>query len=259
MNLTLRLVLAACLAFATAPATFAQTVQRPTYTPPPGVEFEIVLYPITRFRGNGRSFKRSDERINVPMNIESLYLVRGIWEICSEQFYYGRCIVVTGSQQGIVPPFPVRSVRLIGDSGPTFVDSPVARAGPDVPMALTRPSEDSELARAAPEPVVAPAAAEGGLAGANPSLAGRAVEFFPAPAANGFRVLACAASPGTNPPARCIQATADGFCAAEGFRDSGWREIETVGNRTYLVNVLCKQVADSDAARDSSGIRIPFF
>lgn len=254
---TLAVAVTVCGAALTAGVARQQPNQIPEYVPPEDAEMEILLYPITKFRGNRRRFTESDDDINRPIAAESIYLVRGIWLLCNQEYYFGRCVQVSGSQEAVIPPFTVRSIRLIGDSGPTFVEAPTASFGPDVPYtsASSRPTAE----RAEATPVVAPPVDQGGVFGNNPSLAGRDVEFFAAPAQDNARVLACAQAPGLEPNPRCVQAAADGFCEARGYLDSAWREFEIVGQRSYLVNVLCKRSEDSEGARRGFGLSIPFF
>lgn len=255
------------LLLAAGAVAMAQTAQPNTYVPPPGVEFQIHLYPITKFRGAPQILTKSTPRLRQPLSVESILLTRGIWELCSDFEFRGRCVRIQESRIGIPVAIVTRSARLVGDTGPLFAETPVPRPGPDVALA---PSGAITETRPAPAPVVAPSGAASappaapgappppppipGVPGTNTSLAGREVEFFPAPAKGGFRVLACAQAIGSQPPApRCVQATADGFCAEQGYRDSGWREMEMVNGRAYLSNVLCKRAADSDGARDSGG------
>jgi hypothetical protein len=98
--------------------------------------------------------------------------------------------------------------------------------------------------------VIAPRIEEGGAPGTNPSLRGSQAQFFPEPARNGLRVLAC---PGGQVTPRCAQAAADGFCIQEGYRDSAWRDTVTIGTRAYLADVLCKRAEDDGRG----GLRMP--
>lgn len=237
-------------AIALAIGAFAATAQ--DFVPPSGVSFELYLYPDTKFRGRPTVLKASDPAIRGAARFMSLHITRGVWELCAEQNYQGACYRVSGSQTTIgykASGIVTRSARLIADTGPTFAPSPSMRPGPDIPIA---PSGEVQLERPGPAPVIAPKAEEGGEPGANPSMKGQNVEFFPAPARTGFRVLAC--SSGGQAP-RCVQATADSFCAERGYRDSAWRGIETVRGKPYLADVLCKNTADSEAR----GFHIPFF
>lgn len=233
-------------AVVTAAISFGAIAQ--TFTPPAGVTFELYLYPITKFRGLPEVVTKSMPKLVRGGNFESLHITRGIWEICSDVDYGGRCYRVAGSQAGLGQPITVRSARLIADTGPTFAPSPTSKPGPDV---SPPPRGEVVIDRPAPGPVVAPKADQGGAPGTNPSLKGMTAEFYAAPARNGFRVLACPS--GGNAP-RCVQATADGFCAERGYRDSAYRGIEVVRDRTYLADVLCKSAPDND----SRGFRLPF-
>lgn len=241
---------AAALALTAGALALAQTTATQQYVPPEGVEFQIHLYPISKFRGTPVILEESTPRIRRPIAAESILLTRGIWELCPDINYLGRCVRVSETRIGIPVALTVRSARLVGDTGPLFAETPKNKAGPDLPLA---PAGEIVESRPAPAPVVAPTVEQGGEAGTNPSLAGREVEFFPSPARGGLRVLACSQSP-SNPAPRCVQATADGFCAERGYRDSGWRESETINGKAYLANVLCKRAADSAGARDSSGM-----
>lgn len=73
--------------------------------------------------------------------------------------------------------------------------------------------------------------------GNNPSLRGMASQFYPTPAQNGYRVLACDRS--SSAGASCAAATADRFCEAMGWRASARELLETVNGRVYLADVLC--------------------
>ncbi|MFC0590718.1 hypothetical protein ACFFF7_15000 [Novosphingobium aquiterrae] len=75
-----------------------------------------------------------------------------------------------------------------------------------------------------------------GAPGDNASLRGMAAEFYPAPARNGMRVLACTRGSAT---AACSAATADNFCIAMGYRGSARQSMETVRQRVYLADTLC--------------------
>jgi hypothetical protein len=242
-------------AFAAAFASFAVGQEQSQFVPPEDAHFQINLYPITKFRGNPQVITESDPDIRA-IEAESVIVTRGIWELCSERNYFGRCVRVSATREGYPVAIVTRSVRLIGDTGPTFVEIPTARAGPDLPIDS---SPRVAQTRAAPTPVIAPPVEQGGVAGDDASLAGREVAFYPTPTESGLRVLACAQGAGASANLRCVQAAADGFCAAQGYRDSGWRETEVVAGRAYLVNVLCKQADDSEGARNPGGIRIPFF
>jgi len=241
---------AATLLLAAAGFASAQQAQQKAaeYTPPPGVEMQINLYPITKFRGNAVVLTESTPRLRLPITVESIVLTRGIWELCGNINYLPPCTRIDSTRTGIPVAIITRSARLIGDTGPLFTEAPVTRAGPDVPIL---PSGEVVESRPAPAPVVAPTVAAGGEPGTNPSLAGNEVEFFPAPAKAGVRVLACAQG---NATPRCVQASADGFCAEAGYRDSGWREMIEVNGKAYLSNVLCKRAADSEGARDRRGL-----
>ena len=241
-------MLAAAVGLAAAGGVGAQqTPATPEYVPPPGVEMEINLYPEVQFRGRVLTLKKSDPSVNGAFNVESVYVVRGIWEICSDRNYQGRCFRISGSQRSMRNFMVARSVRLVGDTGPLFVESPQPRAGSDVPLA---PAGEIRETRPTPAPVVAPKIEEGGAPGTNPSMKGLQAQFYPEPARAGLRVLAC---PGGQVTPRCAQAAADGFCIQEGYRDSAWRDVVTIGTRAYLADVLCKRAEDDGRG----GIRFP--
>jgi hypothetical protein len=206
------------------------------YTPPSGVKMGINLYPVTKYRGAPEVLTKSMPKLNRPIEAQSWSVSRGIWELCGNYNYEGPCQRVSESREGIPVSVIVRSARLVGDTG---FDSPV-------PVLRSQQLEAAAAAapppRAAPAPVVAPAVTAGGVAGANQSLRGTGVEFFAAPARDGLRILACAEGA---PSARCIQATADSFCAERGYLDSSNRDTENVGGRAYLANTLCKSSPDA--------------
>lgn len=74
-----------------------------------------------------------------------------------------------------------------------------------------------------------------------PSLGGMAAEFFATPADGGRRVLACRSSQSPDPD--CARETAELFCRGVGYAYAGNIAMETVGNRVYLADVLCKHSA----------------
>ena len=221
---------------------------------------QINLYPITLFRGTATIATGSREKIPA-IDAYSVFVTRGVWDLCSEAYYYGVCTRVSSTMQDVHIAFTVRSIHLVGDTGPSFIEPPVARAGPDVP--LEHENRIIETAPA-PSPVVAPKVEEGGRAGANPALAGtpaptgRETKFFAAPATGGLRVLACSQQPGPNPGARCVQSAADGFCVSQSFTASAYREFEVVGGQSFLTNVLCTKGGDAAAEPKGGGLRIPF-
>lgn len=220
----------------------AQKAPPPIYTPPEGAEMQMNLFPITLFRGDAEILKKDNPRIRRPITAESVIVLRGVWEVCSDINYLGKCVTISETRRGIPIPITVRSARLIGDNGPQY-------AGMDVPRGRTvfGSAAAVEAARPAPAPLVAPSLASGGLAGENPSLKGDGVEFFAAPARGGSRVLACAAG-GTN--GRCVTGTADAFCAEKGYRDSAMRDVQIVGGKPYLSNVMCKNSGDPSTNGD---------
>ena len=240
-----RFIPPALIAAAFASLAVAQTPMPAPPNPniPADAKMQVNLYPITRFRGTATALTKSDEKISA-MEVESIFHVRGVWDLCSE----------------IPIAIVVRSVKLVGDTGPSFVQPPVARAGPDIPI-----EHETRLAQSpsTPSPVVAPKVEEGGRRGDNPALAGapaqsgRETKFFAAPAQNGLRVLACAQQPGSSPGPRCVQSAADGYCVAEGYKESVYREFEMIAGQAYLSNVLCTK--GGDEAEDRGGFRLPGF
>ena len=205
------------------------------FTPPAGIKMGINLYPITKFRGAPEVITKDNPKIARPIEAESWAITRGVWELCGNINYSAPCQRVSESNQGVPVAVIVRSARLVGDQGysaapPVLQKNAVVAAAP--------------APRAAPAPVVAPAVATGGVAGTNPALKGSGVEFFPAPARDGVRILACASGA---PGAGCVQATADGFCLERGYVDSSNSGTENIGGRAYLANVLCKSLPDAGA------------
>ncbi len=255
--------LAACFVAALASLALAQTPRplAPNPVIPLDAKMQINLYPITRFRGSATVVTSSQEQVG-PIAAESIFVTRGVWDLCSEKFYYGQCVRVSSTMPEIPVAIVVRSIKLVGDTGPSFVNAPTARAGADIPSER----EDRVVANPVlPSPVVAPKVEEGGRRGENPQLAGapaqsgRETKFYAAPAQNGLRVLACAQQPGGSPGLRCVQSAADGFCAAEGFKDSAFREFEVVADKAYLSNVLCQRGGEPAAAAEKGGgFRLPF-
>jgi hypothetical protein len=208
------------------------------YSPPAGVKMGLSLYPITKFRGAPEVLTKNMPKLNRPIEAQSWAVDRGVWELCGNYNYEGPCQQVSESREGVPVAIIVRSARLVGDTGFNAA-APVLRNQQLEAAAAAAPPP-----RSAPAPVVAPAVAAGGVAGANQSLKGSGVEFFAAPARDGLRILACAQGA---PGARCVQATADTFCAERGYVDSSARDTENVSGRAYLANVLCKSSPDAGA------------
>src|SRR5262249_24679188 len=79
-----------------APAALAQTPMPPPPNPviPPDALEQINLYPITSFRGTATVLKGSSEKVPA-VAVESIYVTRGVWDLCSENYYYGQCIRVS--------------------------------------------------------------------------------------------------------------------------------------------------------------------
>lgn len=73
--------------------------------------------------------------------------------------------------------------------------------------------------------------------GAGPSLRGMAATFYSQPSENGQRILSCRRGGST---ANCAQATALNFCQAHGYNFVGNVRQQSVGNRVYLADVLCR-------------------
>ena len=218
------------------------------FKPTAGVKYGINLYAETRFRNSPTVITGDTPRVRRPIEAQSVAVLRGVWELCSDIEFGGRCVTVSETQEYIHVALVVRSARLVGDNGPNYSPLPTPRAGPDLIMpGKEKPGRVAAAPqpRAEPAPVVAPPVAQGGLAGVNPSLKGTGVEFFAAPARNGLRVLACGTGKVVQ---RCVEATADGFCIERGYRESTNQETDVVAGQTYLSNVLCKAGGSPAAA-----------
>jgi hypothetical protein len=233
---------AAMLAAAATGVALAQKAPPPIYTPAADAEMGLNLYPTTKFRGAPEVLTQDNPRIRRPIAAESAIVLRGVWEVCSEINYGGRCIEISETRQGFPVALQVRSARLVGDNGANYADSPVPKG-----KTLVTSAAAVEAARPAPATIAAPSVASGGLAGENPSLKGQGVEFFAAPARGGSRILACASGGNSG---RCVTGTADAFCAEKGYRDSSMRDIQMVGGKSYLSNVVCKNNSDPNTNGD---------
>lgn len=71
-----------------------------------------------------------------------------------------------------------------------------------------------------------------------PSLRGMASEYFPAPRGQGGRVLAC---PTGGVAAACVTRQAASYCAALGYPKQRSVDIEMIGGKSYLADLLCSR------------------
>lgn len=75
-----------------------------------------------------------------------------------------------------------------------------------------------------------------GVEAGNQVTRGAFSEFHTQPESRGYRIPAC---PTGRTTGSCLSRTADSYCRTEGYRSSTYRMSQSVGQRTYLADVLC--------------------
>ena len=164
-----------------------------------GNSAEATVYRDAAFNGPAVTVTRSQSNMGLSWRVQSVRVRSGRWELCEQPNYRGDCWTVDRDTSMFGPAFKgrrVQSMRPIGGSGGSGSMEP----------------------------------------GRNPSLRGMAAQFYPAPARNGYRLLAC---PYGNPTSNCAERSANEFCAAMGWRRSARQAMETVRRQVYLADVLC--------------------
>lgn len=200
MNRTMRWlsVTLACLGGGLA-ATQPLTAQEDRMWRPP-VQPEAIIYRDAGYSGPAVNVSSANPDMGLAWRVNSIRVRSGTWELCERTRFRGPCRT-----------FNADTPR-IGRYGGVVVQSlrPVGGGGGPLPLPL--------------EP------------GNNESLRGMAAQFYPAPARNGYRVLACDFASATS---ACAQQSAQSFCTSMGWRMTVRQAMETVRGRTYLADVLC--------------------
>lgn len=180
----------------------AATAQDPEERGLFGNSAEATVYRDAAFNGPAVTVTRSQSNMGLSWRVQSVRVRSGRWELCEQPNYRGECWTLDRDTSMFGAAFKgrrVQSMRPIGGSGGG------GGSGSNEP-------------------------------GRNPSLRGMASQFYPAPARNGYRVLAC---PYGNPNSNCAERSAIDFCNAMGWRNSVRQSTETVRRQVYLADVLC--------------------
>lgn len=170
------------------------------YRPPQ--QPEAIIYRDAGFNGPAVNVSQEQPNMGLAWRVNSIRVTSGRWELCERSNFRGTCRSYDGDNAmlgNILRGVTVQSMRPVGLGG--------GGGGPEVP-------------------------------GNNPSLRGMAAEFYPAPAQNGRRVLACTRGSAS---AQCAAQSADRFCETLGWTASAREGMETVSGRVYLADVLCSR------------------
>lgn len=159
---------------------------------------ESIIYRDAHYRGPAVNVSRAQENMRLAWPVNSIRVKAGRWQLCEQPHYRGHCRIIDRDSSRLGNSWRGISVQSMRPLGWNPGD-------PGVP-------------------------------GTNRNLRGMAAQFYPAPASNGYRVLACATGSATS---NCAAATADRFCAAQGWRTSAREALQTVNGRVYLADVLC--------------------
>jgi hypothetical protein len=167
----------------------------------PPAQPEAIIYRDAGYSGSALNVSSDNPDMGLAWRVNSIRVKSGTWQLCERTRYRGQCRTFTADTPriGRYAGMVVQSLRPVGSGGGGSIPGPL-------------------------EP------------GGNPSLRGMAAQFYPAPAQNGYRVLACGYG---NATANCVQQTARNFCSNMGWRTSARQAMETVRGRTYLADVLC--------------------
>lgn len=158
---------------------------------------EATFYRDINFQGPAVFVSGPNPNLGLAWRVNSIRVKSGRWELCEQTNYRGPCRTYDRDTIMLGSPLRGRQVQSIRPTG--WNGSP-------------------------------------GEPGSNQSLRGMAAQFYPAPAQNGYRVLACRSQSAN---ASCAAETADRFCASMGWRASARQSLETVRGRVYLADVLC--------------------
>ena len=175
-----------------------------------GRQAEATIYRDAGYNGPAVTATRAEPNMRLAWRVKAVRVRSGQWELCSEPNYRGECWTIDRDNPMFGPVFRghvVQSMRPIGAAGGGGIGGG---------------SGSQEQGR-------------------NPSLRGMAAQFYPAPAQDGYRVLACARS---MPNASCAARSADDFCQAMGWRGSAREAMETVRRQVYLADVLCSNIGN---------------
>lgn len=165
---------------------------------------EAIIYRDAGYNGPAVNVSQAQPNMGLAWRVNSIRVRSGRWELCERTNFRGTCRSYDSDNAmlgNLLRGVTVQSMRPVGGGG---------GGGPEVP-------------------------------GNNPSLRGMAAEFYPAPAQNGRRILACVRGSAT---ANCAATPADRFCEALGWTASARESMETVSGRVYLADVLCSRTGN---------------
>jgi hypothetical protein len=208
----MRTLLSACaLAIAVfSTACVAQTTRPASPTRPGSPGGEAIIYRDRNFSGPAVNVSQAEPNLGLAWRVNSIRLVRGSMELCSEPRFRGRCVTATRSFTDIsslgLPGNRVQSMR------PTSGNVGGNVGGPP-------PTGGSAL---------------------GPSLRGMSATFFTQPSRNGRRIPACGNASAT---AACAAQSAAQFCRTQGYNFVGNVRQQTVSGRAFLADVLCRNSA----------------
>lgn len=176
----------------------AAAYAQPVNRPMPQPRSEITIYRDANFSGPAVAADGERANLGLAWPVNSIRITTGSWQLCERTNFRGTCRVYSETRQRLQRGggITVQSMRPLGTG-----------------------SGGGNLAP-----------------GNNPSLRGMAAEFFPAPAVNGRRVLACASGPANR---QCMERTAANFCTQRGWRLAVRVSGQAVQRQTYLADVLC--------------------
>ncbi|MFC3096333.1 beta/gamma crystallin-related protein [Alteraurantiacibacter palmitatis] len=176
----------------------ASAFGQPVNRPMPQPRSEITIYRDADFSGPAVFADGERPNLGLAWPVNSIRITSGSWQLCERPNFRGTCRVYSETR-------------------------PRLQRGGGVTVQSMRP--------------LGSGTGGGNLApGNNPSLRGMAAEFFPAPAVDGRRVLACASGPASR---QCMERTAARFCNQRGWRLAVRVNGQTVQRQTYLADVLC--------------------
>lgn len=162
---------------------------------------QLTLFGERFYRGTAQAFTSETPQLSRAATPQSLKL-NGRWEVCSEAGFKGRCIEIDRDYPvaaGLGGGFTVQSLRPLAAGG-----------GAGTPVA--------------------------GMIPGGTSIIGVASRYWPAPSYGSERVLAC---PSGKSNLNCAHDTAEDLCRRAGYRTIRYWQLQTVGTRVYLADILC--------------------
>ena len=173
---------------------------------------QAIIFRDRNFSGSAVNVSQAAPNLRLAWRVNSIRLVRGRMELCSEPRFRGRCVTATRSFSNLsalgLPGNRVQSMR--PTSGNFFGNVFGGNVG------RPQPTGGSALV---------------------PSLRGMSAEFFTQPSRNGRRIPACGNASAT---AACATQVAAQFCRTQGYHFVGNLRQQTVRGQPYLADVLCR-------------------